>query len=159
VADAEALGRSHYASWVESYSPLLPAEFWGTFRVEQRIEGWRRLLVEPPAGSRLVVALVDGDVVGHAMAGMARNGVGDAYPAVRDRELYSVYLLAEHQGAGLGRRLVDSVLDAHEPAQLWVFENNATAIRFYERLGFVPDGARHGFGPNLGNQAEIRMVR
>lgn len=158
-ADAEALGRSHYASWVESYARLLPPEFWETFHVEQRIEGWRRLLADRPAGSQVVVATVNGLIVGHAMTGPARDGVGDAYPAVRDRELYSVYLLAEHQGGGLGRRLVDAVLGADEPAQLWVFENNPRAIGFYEHLGFAPDGARHVFGPSLGNQAEIRMVR
>ncbi len=30
---------------------------------------------------------------------------------------------------------------------------------FYARHGFKPDGARHRFGPEFGNQAEIRMVR
>jgi ribosomal protein S18 acetylase RimI-like enzyme len=40
-----------------------------------------------------------------------------------------------------------------------VFENNPRAIAFYRRNGFTPNGTRHVFGPRLGNQPEIRMVR
>jgi hypothetical protein len=51
------------------------------------------------------------------------------------------------------------VLPGQAPAELWVFEANDRARRFYARHGFKSDGARHLFGPEFGNQAEIRLVR
>jgi len=157
--DTEALGRMHHASWVEAYSPLFPAEFWYTYLPETRVEQYRRSLANPRPGTRLVVADDEGEIVGHGWTGTARNGVEDRYPAVRERELYSIYVLAARYGSGLGQRLLDAVLDRDEPAQLWVFENNPRAVAFYRRNGFEPDGARHVFGPELGSQPEIRMVR
>lgn len=40
-----------------------------------------------------------------------------------------------------------------------MFEANPRARAFYAKHGFRPDGARHVFGPDLGHQPEIRMVR
>ncbi|HWU45805.1 MAG TPA: GNAT family N-acetyltransferase [Humibacter sp.] len=159
AADAEALGRMHHASWVEAYSSLLPDEFWHTYLPETRIEQYRRSLLEPQPGTRLVVAEVDGAIVGHAMTGPGTDGAGGLYPAVREREVYSIYVLAAHHGSGLGQSLLDAVLAPDEAAQLWVFENNPRAIAFYRRNGFTPNGTRHVFGARFGNQPEIRMVR
>ena len=41
---------------------------------------------------------------------------------------------------------------------LWVLEDNARARRFYERVGFAPDGASHRL-PDLGGVTEIRYRR
>jgi GNAT superfamily N-acetyltransferase len=149
----------HHASWVEAYSDLLPPEFWDGFRPESRVALWRRLLDHRRPEWRAAVALVDGEVVGVALTGAATAGEGDAYPPVRERQLDILYLLAAHQGTGIAQRLLDAVLSPGEPAQLWVFEDNPRARRFYERNGFLPDGARHVFGPELGRQPEIRLVR
>jgi GNAT superfamily N-acetyltransferase len=158
--DAEGLGRMHHAAWVETYTPLLPTDFWAGFPVEARVEGWRRHLGGPvSADVRVLVAESAGRIVGHAIAGPGRAGEDGAYPAVRDREVYSLYVLAAHHGSGLGQALLDAVLGPDEQAQLWVFEHNPRARAFYRRNRFVPDGARHVFGEELGRQPEIRLVR
>jgi hypothetical protein len=43
------------------------------------------------------------------------------------------------------------------PAQLWVARGNPRAARFYERNGFVPDGATDD--GSFGGIAALRLVR
>ncbi|MBW4043155.1 MAG: GNAT family N-acetyltransferase [Acidobacteria bacterium] len=157
-ADAEALGRMHWASWREAYALLLPADFWTAEGEAARIERWHRNLASPLPGSITMVAVRGAEVVGHASSGPSRPNE-TAGPPVRDRELWSAYVLASEYGTGLASRLLEAVLPAGTPAELWVFEANPRARAFYTKQGFAPDGARHEFGPELHHQAEIRMVR
>jgi len=150
--DAAGCAHVHHTSWVETYSELLPAAHWESDTLERRTETWRRWL---DGGAEVTVAEVSGQVVGFAMDGTGRH-VGDDQP-VRDRELYSLYVLAAHHGTGIGQALLDTVLAPGTPAQLWVAENNPRARRFYERNGFLPDGAR--FVDEHLNLAEVRQVR
>ncbi|MFN3997736.1 N-acetyltransferase family protein [Algoriphagus sp.] len=55
-------------------------------------------------------------------------------------EIARLYVLEEHLGSGLGRRLLDTAIDfakQNEKKYLWlgVWEMNARAIRFYEKNG------------------------
>jgi GNAT superfamily N-acetyltransferase len=159
LADAEELGRMHHASWVEAYGDLLPADFWATFTPASRTAVWKRILGDPLPGDRTAVAVHDDTIVGVAHVAAATDGEGGAYPAVRAQQLEILYLLAAHQGTGTAQRLLTTVLPAGTPAQLWVFEHNPRARRFYERNGFLPDGIRHVFGPELGDQPELRLIR
>ena len=129
-ADAERLGRMHYASCEEA----------------------------PASGSSTWIALRDGEIVGFATVGQTRPNPTVGTPA-RDRELWSIYVRASEYGSGLADRLLEAVLPHGAPAELWVFEANDRARRYYSKRGFAPDGARHTFGPEFGHQAEIRMVR
>ncbi len=105
-----------------------------------------------------MIAVRGAEVVGHASAGPARPN-DTARAPVRVRELWSLYVRATEYGTGLASRLLETVLPAGVPAEVWVFEQNPRARAFYAKHGFVPDGARHVFGPELHHQAEIRMVR
>lgn len=143
--------------WRATYSDLVPASFWESATVEARTASWERWLATPPSEGRplVVVAEVDDVVVGHAISGPAIE-VGGFAP-VRDLQLYSLYVLPEHHGTGVGQALLDAVVPAG-PAQLWVAEENPRARRFYERNGFVPDGPRCT-DDRFGGIVEIRMVR
>lgn len=70
--------------------------------------------------------------------------------------MYSLYVHAP--GAGLGQRLLDELLGT-EPAELWIFEANVRAQRFYERNGFYPEGARPIYRPASADLPEVRFVR
>lgn len=131
---------------------LLPEDHWESDTLERRTETWRRWL---DGGAEVTVAEVSGRLVGIAISGPGRH-VGDHRP-VRDRELYSLYVLAAHHGTGIGQTLLDTVLAPGAPAQLWVAEANPRARRFYERNGFLPDGAR--FLDEDLDLAEVRHVR
>ena len=54
--------------------------------------------------------------------------------------MYAIYLLQEHQGGGVGRRLATAAAQGMLNAgmtsmMLWVLEDNHNAKRFYEVLG------------------------
>ncbi|AXK45105.1 GNAT family N-acetyltransferase [Brachybacterium saurashtrense] len=150
--DADGCARVHHTSWVETYSALLPASHWETDTLARREQRWRRSLEN---GAEVTVAEAGGEIIGFAMAGAARR-IGESAP-VRERELFSLYLLAAHHGGGAGQALLEAVLPAPAPAQLWVAEQNPRARRFYGRNGFLPDGAR--FRDETLGLAEVRLVR
>lgn len=57
--------------------------------------------------------------------------------AFKEGWLDHLYFLPSHVGKRLGQRLLAKAKDAHSHLQLWVFQQNTRAIRFYERHGFV----------------------
>ncbi len=150
--DALGCANVHHTSWVETYSGLLPESHWESDTIERRTGTWKRWLER---GSAVSVAEVAGQVVGIALGGPGRK-IGDHEP-VRDRELYSLYVLAEHHGTGIGQSLLEAVMPPGTPAQLWVADLNPRARRFYERNGFLPDGAR--YVDEALDLAEVRHVR
>lgn len=157
-ADAAAIGRMHYESWRTAYADLLPAGFWNEAAERRWIERWTANLMVPPDGVVTRVADREGAIVGFASSGPGRANATAGNP-VRDQELWALYVRSPEYGTGEAHRLLESVLPAGTPAELWVFEANRRAIAFYAKHGFVADGARHVFGPELNHQPEIRMVR
>jgi GNAT superfamily N-acetyltransferase len=152
-ADAARCAYVHHTAWVETYSAVLPASFWQTATLESLTERWTGWL---DAGTPVTVAQSDGEIVGFAIAGPARP-VGDHAPA-RDAELYALYVLAAHHGTGAGQALLDAVLPAGSPAQLWVARDNPRARSFYARNGFDPDGATFA-DAHFADLPEVRLVR
>ena len=65
-------------------------------------------------------------------------------------EIASFYVLPAAWGRGVGRALMTAAVRSlaaagFVSATLWVLDTNVPAMRFYERLGWVPDGAvKHG---------------
>jgi GNAT superfamily N-acetyltransferase len=148
----------HYGSWRDAYSSFLPADFWGNATEQRWINSWVKNLQVPRSDSVTWIAQRDDEVLGFATVGPARPNSTAGTP-VRDLELWSIYVRMSEYRSGLADRLLETVLPHSAPAELWTFEANARARRFYSRHGFEWDGARHVFGPELGHQAEIRMVR
>jgi GNAT superfamily N-acetyltransferase len=71
--------------------------------------------------------------------------------------LDQLYVGGAHTGRGVGSALVD-LAKTHRPAgmQLWVFESNVPARRFYERHGFVAVERTDGEG-NEERAPDVRM--
>ena len=65
--------------------------------------------------------------------------------AFHDDWIEQLYVLPEAQGQGVGTALLDVAKRASERLQLWTFQRNARARRFYERealcLSKQTDGA------------------
>jgi GNAT superfamily N-acetyltransferase len=79
------------------------------------------------------------------------------------RILWGVWVEPALRGQGLGRRLVDSVLDwaaiaGADRIELWVAEPNAPALRMYQSMGFEDTADRQ---PLLSDRTvtERRLVR
>lgn len=56
--------------------------------------------------------------------------------AREDDEVHSLYVSASAQGSGIGRMLLDDAKTARDRLELWTFQNNTSAQRFYLREGF-----------------------
>lgn len=157
LADVPALARVHVRGWEAAYGHVLHGEQWfGAPAIERRLRHWTAWLTpgtpEADSGEFRIGRDEDGTPVGLAASWPPR----DPEP-VRERELSVLYVDEAWFGSGLGRALVEALL-GDEPASLWVAEDNPRARRFYEKLGFAPDGARHidELWPDL---PDIRMVR
>lgn len=68
-----------------------------------------------------------------------------------------LYVAASFQGRGVGTALLAVAMRAHPRLQLWVFEVNAPAIRFYERRGFRAAERTDG-ASNEARRPDVRMV-
>ena len=135
-ADAPGIAKVHIDSWRTTYAGIVPDEYLARLSYGARQKVWENVLSAYKPDNCIVVAVTpDGAIVGFAHAGPEREG-DRGY----DAELYAIYLLQEHQGGGVGRRLAiaaaQGMLNAGMTSMmLWVLEDNRNARRFYEALG------------------------
>jgi GNAT superfamily N-acetyltransferase len=72
-------------------------------------------------------------------------------------QLSHLYLLRDYTGRGLGSHLLGLAKERFpDGLQLWAFQSNLGALRFYERHGFVP--VEWTDGDNEEKQPDVRMV-
>jgi GNAT superfamily N-acetyltransferase len=100
--------------------------------------------------NRVAVAERDGALIGIAMSGPPED-----VTAAWARQLYVLYVYAAGHGTGVGRALLEAVLDPAEAAALGVADPNPRAQAFYREHGFVADGTTQVED----GMREIRMVR
>lgn len=158
LGDAHGIAEVHIQSWRETYSGLIPDRFMGSDALDSKRRMWESILSLEPLPGAIAVAERGDRVVGFAFAGSADHpdATKGLMPA-RGLHLYSIYILTNEQGTGVGRPLLEAVLDDH-PAQLWVLKGNDRARAFYEHHGFQEDGAEF-VDPDIGGLMEVRMVR
>ncbi|WP_193103713.1 GNAT family N-acetyltransferase [Brachybacterium sp. FME24] len=157
LADAPALARIHVRGWEIAYGHLLAGEQWfGQPAIERRTAQWISWLTPgSPASDQGVLRL--GRDAGGTPIGLAGSWPPRDSSPVRDRELSLLYIDRAWFGSGLARSLAEAVI-GDEPASVWVAEENPRARRFYEKLGFVADGATQ-VEEQLGSIRDLRMVR
>jgi GNAT superfamily N-acetyltransferase len=77
--------------------------------------------------------------------------------AFRDGWIEQLYVRPAAQGRGIGTELLDIAKGASERLELWTFQRNAPARRFYEARGFMlaeeTDGTR-----NEEKEPDVRYV-
>ena len=137
--DAADVARVQVTGWHEAYTGRMPQSILDRLDVERATGWWRRVIVGGTDGEipgEVWVAERDGVVIGFASAGASR----DDDPQQDQRELYAIYVLAEHYGSGAGQALLDAAI-GRSAASLWVLQDNPRARAFYERNGFRSDGS------------------
>ncbi|MFC6881040.1 MULTISPECIES: GNAT family N-acetyltransferase [Actinomadura] len=144
--DAEAVEDARGRSWRAAYEGLLPRtmieELTGPAAVERR----RQWAAANPRG-RTLLAEVSGAPAGMAAYGPERHPPEGPLIGRSRVELYSIYVAPDHWAAGVGRALMDRVVEecrkaGHDRLVLWVLTTNARARRFYDRAGFTEEGHR-----------------
>lgn len=150
--DADEVARVHVRTWQSAYAGIVPASVLTTLddQIEERAERMRQRWQAEPGRFTTMVATAGGPPVGFVTFGPYRlDGPGDQVdPTVG--EVLAIYVDPDRQGGGAGRALLDTAVAALRDSgagevRLWVLEQNAPSRRFYERHGFVADGAWHLF--------------
>jgi GNAT superfamily N-acetyltransferase len=168
--DAAAIANSHLRAWQGGYAHILPAGFLAALDPvvwTERRTGW---LARAGENEKTLVATADGDpgtIVGHISMGPARDTGAEPDPVVS--EIYSIYVDPVHWSTGAGRALIAAGVEwlggrGAREIRIWVFAGNDRARRFYERSGFVADGAAEHYtadpgGPYETVALEVRYVR
>jgi GNAT superfamily N-acetyltransferase len=116
----------------------LGGERLGRLEPAEWAEMWGRRLSGPGA---TLVAEADGRVVGFVSVGASRD---EEAPEVG--EVYALYVAPLHWGTGPGVALLAAAAErlreqAFAEAILWTLRGNSRSCRFYEREGWVADGA------------------
>jgi GNAT superfamily N-acetyltransferase len=139
--DALAMGAVHVRAWQSAYRGVMPDAYLDALSVEERAEMWRSILGRHD-GSPVVVAVLDGQVVGFATVGAERT---EEEPSTSG-ELYAMNLDPDVWGRGIGRALLRRATDGlvrlgFADAVLWVVPENQRARALYESHGWKTDGA------------------
>jgi ribosomal protein S18 acetylase RimI-like enzyme len=138
--DAASLAAVEVTSWRAAYRGLMPEAFLDGLSAEERAASWREnLLRHGPSGrKRLRVAVEEDGVIGFVR-------VGTVWDADEVGLVYVLYVLPAYWGHGVGTALMRAALDdlrelGMREAVLWVLRDNQRARRFYDGLGWRPDG-------------------
>lgn len=158
--DADRLGAIHVAGWRWAYRGIMPDALLAGLSVEERAERRRRYIEAPDRDTRtFVIEEAGSGIAGFAITGRCRD---DDRPG--RAELFAIYLDPARAGTGLGLALMrhsaeDLARRGFADMSLWVLTDNVRARRFYERFGFVADGAEKSFDADGTPLAEVRYVR
>ena len=133
----------HISCWKSAYKGIVPDDFLHGMREEreQRTERYKNAFTNPDDGEYYCVVIED-RIVGFSFVNRNRD---EDKPLAG--EVIAIYLLEEFWDKGHGRKLMDHAVErlrsmGCNEAILWTFEDNTRARRFYEKYGFVFDGAK-----------------
>jgi len=140
LADAESVALLHARSWRENYRGSFTDAFLDGDLAGERLRVWQERLDDPPA-NQFVRLAVDGAKLGGFVC-----AYGDHDPQWGSF-IDNIHVAHESKGSGIGASLMRQAgtwLSLHYPGlgiYLWVLEANASARRFYGRLGAHNSGA------------------
>ena len=146
-----------YAACALIYAQPLAAA--GTLQIPlQSSEVWKKRLENMAPLDRILVAVVDGDVVGnlglHPVTNVRRSHVAGIGMAVRD----------DAQGKGVGTALLKAAVDLADNwlgvlrLELTVWADNEAAQRLYRAQGFVLEGTHRAYALRHGRYVDAHAM-
>lgn len=155
--DAAVVAAIHAASWRSAYRGILRDEFLDGDLTSNRMSLWEKRLT-----------LIPGNHFGYlATTAEKATGFAFAFGAHDPRwgtQIDNLHVLPDRKGSGVGRQLMAALCQHVELAHpnvglyLWVYEENRTARRFYDRLAGKPVERLQIETPGGGSAAELRYV-
>ena len=131
--DIKHVSKVYVDSWRTTYQGLVPDDYLKELSYDDAEKSWIDFLNNENEPF-IYVAINDiGKIIGFA-SGKSINEKNF------DGELYSLYLLQECRGLGVGRKLISAIAkhfkerDIHSML-VWVMKQNKSGLGFYERMG------------------------
>lgn len=161
VADARPIADIHVRSFLESYAHLARTRRSAQRGLEGRVRFWERRLRDPE--NTTLIALQDESVVGFVHLGRSPDSDADEWTG----HIFSVHVDPLRTGRGVGGRLVSTATDelakmGFRTATLWAVSDNERALRFYDRLGWRPNGVSRreklSVGAEDGDEVEVSRL-
>lgn len=132
LSDTKGIAKVHVDSWRSTYTSIISNEYLNNLSYEGREKLWE----ENMAKNKVYVAESEaGEIVGFSTGGNERSGKYTGYSG----ELYAIYILKEYQGQGIGKKLIDPVIEDLIKLDIYsmivlVLEQNSSRY-FYEAIG------------------------
>ena len=122
-------------------------------------ELWKKRLADFPPDGKLIVAELDGKVVGNL-------GLHPAHKSPRMRHVYGLGITVHdaYQRRGVGAALMEKGIDLAENwmaatrIELTVYVDNAAAIALYRRFGFEIEGTLRRYALRNGEYVDAHMM-
>jgi L-amino acid N-acyltransferase YncA len=151
ASDAEAIAVIYNQSVASSVA---------TFDTEPRSrEAQLKWMTDHDARHPVLVATMDGPVVG--WASLSRWSDRSAYD---DTAEISIYIAREHQGRGLGRRLIGSILDQARTIGLHtiiarIADGSSASLRLHRSAGFQDIGVMQEVGWKFDRRIDVYLLQ
>ena len=145
----------HFKSWHDAYLSLLPELYINNKNnLSEKIKMWQELINHPD-----VIIWIAYDANHKSVGFIGYFAKNNSY------EITTLYVLSEYHGRGIGTKLMKTSLQAilgfniNANFCLWVLEDNAPAIHFYKKFGFVCNGEKSEEYYKDMQIVDIKMIR
>ena len=134
-SDANGIAKVHVDCWRSTYDGIVPADFLADLSYHESEKFWHEVLTDSDMPGFVYIAVNDaGQIVGYIAGGPEREG-----NRLYEGEFYSIYILKEFQGQGIGRSLIAAASEkllqsGLKSVMLWTFAVNPYR-EFFEALG------------------------
>ena len=135
VEDALEMGTLHTLSWQVAYKGMIKQSFLDEIDAMKRVARWREIIAKKPDIQTILVAELNGKVVGFATGNTNEDYTGRYY-------LHALYLHPSYFEKGIGKNLfnafkVEALQKGFSQLACTVLTQNKRAKYFYEREGGV----------------------
>ena len=149
------IAKIHFKSWHDAYLSLLPELYINNKNnLSEKIKMWQELINHPD-----VIIWIAYDANHKSVGFIGYFAKNNSY------EITTLYVLSEYHGRGIGIKLMKTSLQAilgfniNANFCLWVLEDNAPAIHFYKKFGFVCNGEKSEEDYKDTQIVDIKMIR
>ena len=136
---------NHITCWQDAYKGIIPDDYLENMpaQLEKRTE-WNRQTLSDPGDCEYLCVMYDDKMIGRLVYSKCRD---EDKAETNTGEIHAIYLQASYWNKGYGKQMMDFAINelrnaGYQDAIVWVLEDNNRAKRFYEKYGFVLDGAR-----------------
>ena len=155
--DSAAIARVHVGSWQATYVGHFPDHYLDNLKVEDSRARWEEII--PRNKGNVAVAESNEGVVGFLSLIASR----DADAPAGTGEVSAIYVNPDSLRQGIGSELMAwgrkrALANGWNRLTLWVLDTNEAARKFYERLGWVMDGATKVDESKQFSISEVRYV-